>query len=262
VSTGHDHPDGHQFCTPSCPHWLGSTAYWRQRAFAAERQQDEDRLDAAGKLAHAWQRHLAVCGTDGPDHKPSCPWPGFLADLEQMHGHPVQAHEHPAPAAEQPQHVLGLPVRSPGGPLLTALAGRVTRLERSVAIAAEARARQGKQLEEMSERLTAALRGNELWGRDAEAISDRLTEAISDRLAELERRADDAPAQIQPAEAKYAMPVLEWHYGTHGWQEHDRFPRHQHSVNGALTIAPNDTKVRFKGGLPFTDDLLSASESQ
>jgi DNA-directed RNA polymerase specialized sigma24 family protein len=29
---------------------------------------------------------------------------------------------------------------------------------------------------------------------------------------------------------------LEWHEGTHGWQEHDGFRRHAHSLNGVLTI--------------------------
>lgn len=44
---------------------------------------------------------------------------------------------------------------------------------------------------------------------------------------------------------------LEWHKGDHVWQEHDGYPRHQHSINGALTIAPNDTGVHFAGGPPF-----------
>jgi hypothetical protein len=39
-----------------------------------------------------------------------------------------------------------------------------------------------------------------------------------------------------------------WHEGTHAWMEHDGYSRHQHSVNGALTIHPNDTGLHFKGG--------------
>lgn len=46
---------------------------------------------------------------------------------------------------------------------------------------------------------------------------------------------------------KEAGKKLEWHEGQHAWSEHGFFPRHQHSLNGALTIAPNDTKVHFKG---------------
>jgi hypothetical protein len=38
---------------------------------------------------------------------------------------------------------------------------------------------------------------------------------------------------------------LEWHKGRHRWEEHDGYPRHQHSINGVLTIAPNDTAVHF-----------------
>ena len=44
---------------------------------------------------------------------------------------------------------------------------------------------------------------------------------------------------------------LEWHYGKHAWEKHDDYPRHQHSLNGALTIAPNDTRLHFRGGVPF-----------
>jgi hypothetical protein len=44
---------------------------------------------------------------------------------------------------------------------------------------------------------------------------------------------------------------LEWHQGDHPWAEHSGWPRHQHSLNGALTIAPGDTRVHFAGGLPF-----------
>lgn len=48
-----------------------------------------------------------------------------------------------------------------------------------------------------------------------------------------------------------SVPVLEWHEGSHGWWTHDGWPRHQHSLNGALTIAPGDTQLHFRGGLPF-----------
>jgi hypothetical protein len=44
---------------------------------------------------------------------------------------------------------------------------------------------------------------------------------------------------------------LVWHKGRHRWGEHDGYPRHQHSINGLLTIAPHDTRVHFQGGLAF-----------
>ena len=52
--------------------------------------------------------------------------------------------------------------------------------------------------------------------------------------------------------AEPASRPLEWHKGTHVWEEHDGYPRHQHSINGVLTIAPNDTGLHFAGGKPFT----------
>lgn len=48
-----------------------------------------------------------------------------------------------------------------------------------------------------------------------------------------------------------ASRQLEWHPGSHPWDEHDGFPRHQHSINGALTIDPHDTSLHFAGGKPF-----------
>lgn len=47
------------------------------------------------------------------------------------------------------------------------------------------------------------------------------------------------------------MPDLTWHKGKHAWESHDDLPRHQHSINGCLTIAPNDSSIHMDGGLPF-----------
>jgi hypothetical protein len=44
---------------------------------------------------------------------------------------------------------------------------------------------------------------------------------------------------------------LEWHPGKHGWETHDGYRRHAHSINGQLTIDPADTRVHFAGGTPF-----------
>jgi hypothetical protein len=57
------------------------------------------------------------------------------------------------------------------------------------------------------------------------------------------------------------LKPLAWHKGKHPWQEHDGYPRHQHSVNGALTIAPGDTKLHFQGttfdAQPLTTRVLA-----
>lgn len=45
--------------------------------------------------------------------------------------------------------------------------------------------------------------------------------------------------------------ALAWHKGKHGWQEHDGYPRHGHSVNGVLTIDPRDPAPHFAWGPPF-----------
>lgn len=44
---------------------------------------------------------------------------------------------------------------------------------------------------------------------------------------------------------------LPWHEGTHAWEEHDGYPRHQHSLNGCLTIAPDDGQLHFAHGPGF-----------
>jgi hypothetical protein len=36
------------------------------------------------------------------------------------------------------------------------------------------------------------------------------------------------------------------------WGKHDGYPRHQHSINGALTIDPGDSQPHF-AGMPFRD---------
>lgn len=48
---------------------------------------------------------------------------------------------------------------------------------------------------------------------------------------------------------------LKWHEGKHGWLAHDGYPRHQHSINGQLTISPHSTQLHFKGGLPFEEKV-------
>lgn len=50
-------------------------------------------------------------------------------------------------------------------------------------------------------------------------------------------------AVVRPAAT--LQEKLRWHKGTHTWSMHDGYPRHQHSVNGVLTIAPNDTQPHF-----------------
>lgn len=59
------------------------------------------------------------------------------------------------------------------------------------------------------------------------------------------------PVKPVPAIAPEPEKPLAWHKGTHMWDSHDGYPRHQHSVNGALTIAPDDNSVHFEGGKPF-----------
>lgn len=51
-------------------------------------------------------------------------------------------------------------------------------------------------------------------------------------------------------EAAPASQPLAWHPGRHKWKEHDGWPRHQHSINGALTIDPHDSHPHF-AGMPF-----------
>lgn len=55
-------------------------------------------------------------------------------------------------------------------------------------------------------------------------------------------------AHVRPPDVDFSDPrPLEWHKGKHAWSEHDGYPRHQHSINGALTIAPGDTSLHFSG---------------
>jgi hypothetical protein len=49
-----------------------------------------------------------------------------------------------------------------------------------------------------------------------------------------------------PETAPASQP-LTWHAGRHKWDEHDGYPRHQHSINGALTIDPHDSHPHFRG---------------
>jgi hypothetical protein len=54
-------------------------------------------------------------------------------------------------------------------------------------------------------------------------------------------------------EDQAAGKSLAWHEGTHAWKQHDGYPRHQHSVNGVLTIAPGDTRLHFSHGPEFRE---------
>ena len=58
----------------------------------------------------------------------------------------------------------------------------------------------------------------------------------------------------EPAESvSQPSGKLEWHAGGHAWDAHGGYPRHQHSLNGALTIAPGDTEVHFAHGPGFEE---------
>jgi hypothetical protein len=74
-----------------------------------------------------------------------------------------------------------------------------------------------------------------------------LHQAAMSRL--LERVAGLWPAEVPP-EPTVTRDLI-WHKGRHVWSEHDGFPRHQHSINGALTIDPHDTSPHFRGGAAF-----------
>lgn len=78
-------------------------------------------------------------------------------------------------------------------------------------------------------------------GMSPETLCREVQASISFGRPEVSLR-DPPPPPPQP---------LIWHVGKHGWWTHDGFPRHQHSMNGVLTIAPGDTAVHFKGGTPF-----------
>lgn len=43
------------------------------------------------------------------------------------------------------------------------------------------------------------------------------------------------------------LQPLAWHAGRHKWQQHDGYPRHQHSINGQLTIDPHASHPHFEG---------------
>lgn len=58
-------------------------------------------------------------------------------------------------------------------------------------------------------------------------------------------------APIAALREAYRAP-LAWHRGKHPWEAHDGYPRHQHSLNGALTIRPDDTQLHFAHGPDFT----------
>lgn len=61
-------------------------------------------------------------------------------------------------------------------------------------------------------------------------VSERLQVALS----EAEKARDELAGQVRELE----RTPLAWHAGTHGWDSHDGYPRHGHSVNGAATINP------------------------
>lgn len=51
---------------------------------------------------------------------------------------------------------------------------------------------------------------------------------------------------------------LAWHKGVHYWSVHDGYPRHTHSLNGDLTIAPDDPSPHFSHSGPFTSPKSKA----
>lgn len=64
---------------------------------------------------------------------------------------------------------------------------------------------------------------------------------------------DDPELAAAIAGVRDAYPVpLAWHAGRHAWESHDGYPRHQHSLNGALTIAPGSTQLHFGDEPAFT----------
>lgn len=63
--------------------------------------------------------------------------------------------------------------------------------------------------------------------------------------------AEQAVADLLAGKSQPSACQLSWHDGRHTWEEHDGYPRHQHSVNGQLTIAPNDPSLHFAWGPPF-----------
>jgi hypothetical protein len=107
----------------------------------------------------------------------------------------------------------------------------------------------------------------ENWNEKQEAVNSRWF-AIRDRLIALgipvpsahlghmsakswEQLLDKAERGAAAEAAPPASPATghtPWHEGTHAWAEHDGYSRHQHSLNGALTIHPNDTGLHFKAG--------------
>jgi len=68
----------------------------------------------------------------------------------------------------------------------------------------------------------------------------------------------EEPRQGVPPAKPETERELAWHRGLHVWEEHDGYPRHQHSINGALTIAPNDKTPHFQHGPPFENKKAHA----
>jgi hypothetical protein len=52
---------------------------------------------------------------------------------------------------------------------------------------------------------------------------------------------------------------LAWHKGKHAWDTHDGYPRHQHAMNGTLTIVSDDSSPHFEGGRPFDSPKSKAN---
>jgi hypothetical protein len=82
----------------------------------------------------------------------------------------------------------------------------------------------------------------------------RERDRITARLRELGLRIPDRPGAVIAAEwPAGGSRQLEWHKGRHAWEQHDGYPRHQHSINGVLTIVPNDTRPHFAHGPEFKE---------
>jgi hypothetical protein len=62
---------------------------------------------------------------------------------------------------------------------------------------------------------------------------------------------NDIRALLTAAGGTAQRQPLGWHKGRHGWESHDGYPRHAHSINGVLTIDPRDPAPHFGFGPPF-----------
>ena len=89
--------------------------------------------------------------------------------------------------------------------------------------------------------------GDQSYSR--EAVTEELRKMLSAGLVRVARNAKSASYVLAGPLAPEGP--LHWHKGRHAWAAHGGYPRHQHSLNGCLTIAPGDTRVHFAHGPGF-----------